>query len=135
MKQRHASYGVSVMAEDSGGFRDAFYGLAPHVRDDLDGDDPLLITSGLIDVGRVAWGERVARFARGLIDIVDAFFENRESPPNDPLQHLDGLASRGRETPQGARRAGSLRVVNVGAIRRFEGRVPDIMCDLDGLSA
>src|SRR5438093_11410939 len=27
-------------------------------------------------------------FTRGMIDIVDAFFEHHESPPNDPLQHF-----------------------------------------------
>jgi hypothetical protein len=44
------------------GFRDEFYGLAAHIRDEPDGDRPLLVTSGLIDVGGIAWGERVTRF-------------------------------------------------------------------------
>ena len=43
-------------------FRDQYYGLAPFVSDDHDG--AALVTCGLIDVGRSAWGERPARFAR-----------------------------------------------------------------------
>jgi predicted RNA methylase len=45
------------------GFRDQFYGLAPFVLDDRDGDGPPLVTSGLIDPLRCAWGELPARFA------------------------------------------------------------------------
>ncbi|MGH9117254.1 MAG: HsdM family class I SAM-dependent methyltransferase [Acidimicrobiales bacterium] len=51
------------------GFRDQFYGLADFVIDG-DGDDrdddaarPRLVTSGIIEPGRVAWGERPVRFA------------------------------------------------------------------------
>ena len=51
------------LADATAGFRDQFYGLAPHVADERDGDRPLLVTSGLIDIGRIAWGERSARFA------------------------------------------------------------------------
>jgi hypothetical protein len=63
------------------GFRDEYYGLVPHVREGAGGggggggpDDGLadrsrdqpaaLVTSGLIDVGRLAWGHRPARFAK-----------------------------------------------------------------------
>ncbi len=43
-------------------FRDQYYGLVGCVSDD--GEGPPLVTSGLIDPGRSAWGERPARFAR-----------------------------------------------------------------------
>jgi hypothetical protein len=43
-------------------FRDEYYALVPAVGDDVDG--PPLITSGLIDPGRCAWGERTVRFAK-----------------------------------------------------------------------
>jgi hypothetical protein len=58
------------------GFRDEYYGLVPHVREGAGGgsgdglaershDQPAaLVTSGLIDVGRLAWGHRPARFAK-----------------------------------------------------------------------
>jgi hypothetical protein len=65
-------------------FRDEYYGLIPHVREGASasasagaggrpGDGPAdrspdppaaLVTSGLIDVGRLAWGHRPARFAK-----------------------------------------------------------------------
>jgi hypothetical protein len=45
------------------GFRDEYYGLAPHVREAHNGAAPL-ITSGLIDPGVSLWGRRPARFAR-----------------------------------------------------------------------
>jgi hypothetical protein len=51
---------VGDLAGATAGFRDQFYGLAPFVHD---GPGAPLITSGLVDVGRVAWGERRARFA------------------------------------------------------------------------
>jgi SAM-dependent methyltransferase len=50
------------LATASAGFRQHFYGLAPFVRDD--GPGPPLVTTGLIDVGHCAWGERPARFAK-----------------------------------------------------------------------
>jgi hypothetical protein len=53
---------LADLATATAGFRDQFYGLAPHVVDEPDGDDPLLITSGLIDVGGVSWGARTTRF-------------------------------------------------------------------------
>lgn len=64
------------------GFRDEYYGLVPHVRESAGceggpvhtaglhtagrGDDEpaALVTSGLIDVGRLAWGHRPVRFAK-----------------------------------------------------------------------
>ncbi len=54
--------------EATAGFRDQFYGLAPHVVDDGAGqqDDerfPRLVTCGLIDPGVSHWGRRPARFA------------------------------------------------------------------------
>ncbi len=48
------------LATATAGFRQHFYGLAPFVTDD--GGGPPLVTTGLIDLGRCAWGERPARF-------------------------------------------------------------------------
>jgi hypothetical protein len=45
------------------GFRDEYYSLVPLVREARAGDAPI-VTSGLIDPARLAWGERVARFGR-----------------------------------------------------------------------
>jgi SAM-dependent methyltransferase len=53
---------VGDLATATAGFRQQFYGLVPFVRDGADG--PALVTTGLIDAGRCAWGERPARFAR-----------------------------------------------------------------------
>jgi hypothetical protein len=53
---------LADLAVATADFRDQYYGLVPHVADD--GDGPPLVTAGLIDVGRSAWGERPARFAR-----------------------------------------------------------------------
>ena len=50
------------LATATADFRDQYYGLVPHVADA--GDGAPLVTSGLLDVGRCAWGERPARFAR-----------------------------------------------------------------------
>jgi predicted RNA methylase len=50
------------IATATAGFRDEYYGLRPAVIDEPGGDLPLLITSGLVDVARVRWGERGARF-------------------------------------------------------------------------
>jgi hypothetical protein len=47
-------------ASATAGFRDQFYGLIPFVRDGP--ADAPLVTSGLLDPGRLAWGERPARF-------------------------------------------------------------------------
>lgn len=46
----------------SANFRDEYYALVPAVDDAADG--PPLITSGLIDPGRCAWGTRPVRFAK-----------------------------------------------------------------------
>jgi hypothetical protein len=53
---------LAAMATATADFRDQYYGLVDHVTDD--GDGVPLVTSGLIDAGRCAWGERPARFAR-----------------------------------------------------------------------
>jgi hypothetical protein len=48
------------------GFRDQFYGLVPHVIEERNADEqerPRLVTCGVIDPGRCAWGERSLRFA------------------------------------------------------------------------
>jgi hypothetical protein len=50
------------LATATAGFRQHYYGLAPFVTDD--GPGPPLVTTGLIDAGRCAWGERPARFAK-----------------------------------------------------------------------
>src|SRR3954447_17034666 len=50
------------IATATAGFRDQYYGLHPAVVDEPGGDLPLLITSGLVDVGRVLWGRRTTRF-------------------------------------------------------------------------
>jgi SAM-dependent methyltransferase len=50
------------LATATAGFRQHFYGLAPFVADD--GPGAPLVTTGLIDAGRCAWGERPARFAK-----------------------------------------------------------------------
>ncbi|MEY2452680.1 MAG: hypothetical protein QOD92_2254 [Acidimicrobiaceae bacterium] len=57
---------LGQIATATAGFRDQFYGLAPHVVERCDADDgafPRLITCGVIDPGRSAWGERPLRFA------------------------------------------------------------------------
>jgi hypothetical protein len=50
------------LATATADFRDQYYGLVPHVTDA--GDGAPLVTAGLLDAGRCAWGERPARFAR-----------------------------------------------------------------------
>ncbi|MEZ5180257.1 MAG: N-6 DNA methylase, partial [Acidimicrobiales bacterium] len=69
---------LSSVATGRAGFRDEYYGLVGHVREAAEvGADPdlgrssrsdgrwaPLVTSGLIDPGRCAWGERAASFAR-----------------------------------------------------------------------
>jgi hypothetical protein len=54
------------IATATAGFRDQFYGLAPHVVDRAEADDgrfPRLVTCGVIDPARCAWGERPVRFS------------------------------------------------------------------------
>lgn len=46
------------------GFRDEYYGLVGHVRESAGAPAAPLVTSGLIDVGAMAWGDRPVRFAR-----------------------------------------------------------------------
>jgi hypothetical protein len=53
---------LGELATATAGFRQHFYGLAPFVTDEASG--PPLVTAGLIDAGRCAWGERPARFAK-----------------------------------------------------------------------
>jgi predicted RNA methylase len=50
------------VAEATADFRDQYYGLAGSVVDQVDGPTPRLVTSGLIDPGRLLWGERACRF-------------------------------------------------------------------------
>ena len=52
---------IGDLATATAGFRDQFYGLAAATRED--GDGPPLITSGLIDPGRLLWGTKPARIA------------------------------------------------------------------------
>ena len=60
------------LARATAGFRSQYYGLVDHVREAPDGSTlpgstttiAPLVTVGLIDLGRCAWGERDARFAR-----------------------------------------------------------------------
>lgn len=80
---------VADLALATAGFRDEYYGLAPHVGEaeagGLEGR-PQLVTSGLIEPARSAWGRREVRFAgRGW---------------NAPVVDLDGLR---QSTPRVAR--------------------------------
>ena len=54
---------IGDLATAAAGFRDEFYGLAAAAREADDCDGPPLITSGLIDPGRLLWGEKPARIA------------------------------------------------------------------------
>jgi hypothetical protein len=57
---------LARIASATAGFREQFYGLVPYVVDRADADDrsfPRLVTCGVIDPGRSAWGERSLRFA------------------------------------------------------------------------
>lgn len=54
---------VGDRAEATAGFRDQYYGLRGHVRDERpDGHSGRLVTVGLIDLGICHWGGRTARF-------------------------------------------------------------------------
>ncbi len=53
---------LGALATFTAGFRDQYYGLVGAVTDE--GSGPPLITSGLIEPGRVCWGQRPARFAK-----------------------------------------------------------------------
>ena len=62
---------VGDLASATAGFRDQFYGLVPYVAeapgdagpDHLDAGLAPLVTTGLVDLGAIAWGRRPARFA------------------------------------------------------------------------
>jgi hypothetical protein len=55
---------VADLATATAGFRDHFYGLAPHVHEGVPGDSrPWLITAGAIDPAHVRWVSRPTRFA------------------------------------------------------------------------
>lgn len=45
------------------GFRQQFYGLAPHVREDVGDGLPRVVTAGLVDPGACHWGRRPLRLA------------------------------------------------------------------------
>jgi len=53
---------LGARARLTANFRDQYYGLVPAVVDD--GCGPPLVTSGLIDPGRSAWGDRAVTFGR-----------------------------------------------------------------------
>jgi hypothetical protein len=58
---------VGDLAEVAAGFRDEYYGLIPLVREASAGPGGAgapLVTTGVLDWGRCAWGERPIRFAR-----------------------------------------------------------------------
>jgi SAM-dependent methyltransferase len=73
-------FGVPAVSIDTGStivdravttadFRDQYYGLVGSIAEASNTTDgPRLITSGLIDVGRCAWGERSVRFAKQRFD-------------------------------------------------------------------
>ena len=57
------------LATVAAGFRAAYYGLVPHVREAGEGEPDgtataALVTVGLVDPAHVAWGERPVRFAK-----------------------------------------------------------------------
>jgi hypothetical protein len=52
---------IGDIASATAGFRQHFYGVAAATRES--GDGPPVVTSGLIDPGRLLWGERPARIA------------------------------------------------------------------------
>ena len=53
---------LADLGEVTADFRDQYYGLEPFIHDGGDGFP--LITTGLIDPGRILWGEREARFLK-----------------------------------------------------------------------
>ncbi|MEO7556998.1 MAG: N-6 DNA methylase [Acidimicrobiales bacterium] len=58
---------LGALVTATAGFRQQFYGLAPYVVDDADGDDAThapLVTTAHLHVGRIGWGDRPVRFAR-----------------------------------------------------------------------
>ncbi len=55
---------VADLATAVAGFRDEYYGLAGHVREGDRSPVAPLVTSGLIDIGAMAWGKVPVRFAK-----------------------------------------------------------------------
>lgn len=55
---------VGSVSEVMTGFRDQYYALVPEVREATGVPVAPLVTSGLIDMNRMAWGERRATFAK-----------------------------------------------------------------------
>ncbi|MGI8663967.1 MAG: HsdM family class I SAM-dependent methyltransferase [Acidimicrobiales bacterium] len=57
---------IGAIATATAGFRDEFYGLAPHLVDERAANEathPKLVTAGLVEPGRLVWGERQVRVA------------------------------------------------------------------------
>jgi hypothetical protein len=59
---------VRDLATAVAAFRDEYYGLAAHIREAGPTSIAPLVTSGLVDVGTMAWGERRVRFAKQVWD-------------------------------------------------------------------
>ena len=79
---------LADIATATAGFRDEYYGLRPAVLDEPDGDLPLLVTSGLVDVGRSPLGrahDAVRRTALSRIRGCD--------PAGSPVESVVGCAS------------------------------------------
>jgi hypothetical protein len=64
--EEHDGPTLGDVATFTADFRDQYYGLVGAVGDDVDG--PPLVTCGLIDRDRCAWGERPVRFAKQRYD-------------------------------------------------------------------
>jgi len=59
------SHRVGEEATTTAGFRGEYYGMVEHVREASHRPDGSpVVTTGMIDLGRVAWGERAARIGR-----------------------------------------------------------------------
>jgi hypothetical protein len=60
-----ASRTLSAEATTTAAFRSEYYGMVPHVHEEAERPSGRpLVTTGLIDLGRCAWGERPARVGR-----------------------------------------------------------------------
>jgi hypothetical protein len=74
VRVRHDSV-LGDIAGATAGFRDEFYGVAAGVTEGADdADSAPIVTSGLVDPGRILWGERSARiagrrYARPVVDV------------------------------------------------------------------
>ncbi len=126
---------VASLAAGVAGFRQHYYGLVDHVRED--GDGARLVTSGLLSVGVCDWGARPARFARRSWDrpVVDVDAVRRSDPRlarwlDQVLQPKVVVASQTRVVEAGADRDGTwvpcTPVVSV---------VPNDPADVDRLAA